>query len=305
MLMYYHILIESRETDKKGKNNSVYIESDNESLDRFEKNILIPFHKKERINIDGYFVEPGDVKRMVVKCSSISAKDWVVKKQKEFDAKNGRGGIYMIYSYRVQNALESDDFGEVINDQVLADVADKVDEKVDAGKTLKRSSAAKLKKSKRAVFIVHGHDDGLKNTVARFITDCKLDPIILHEQVNQGRTLIEKFEYHSDVGFAIILYTPCDLGAAVAELESVDGTKQLEKLKGRARQNVIFEHGYFIGRLGRENVCAIIRKGVEQPSDLSGIVYIAHDQADAWKVALMNELTASGYEIDFNVLKKH
>ena len=62
------------------------------------------------------------------------------------------------------------------------------------------------------VFIVHGQDDGLKNEVARFVDRLGLDSVILHEQVNAGDTIIEKIERNSDVGFAIVLYTPCDEG---------------------------------------------------------------------------------------------
>ena len=140
----------------------------------------------------------------------------------------------------------------------------------------------------RKVFIVHGHDEGAREAVARFLTDIDFQPIILHEQASQNRTVIEKVEHHGDVGFAVVLLTPDDVGG------SRDGEQQ-----PRARQNVILELGYFIGRLGRERVCALKRE-LEIPSDFGGVVYETFDASRGWKQALGKELSAAGYEIDWN-----
>lgn len=137
------------------------------------------------------------------------------------------------------------------------------------------------------VFIVHGHDGELKEAVARLIEKQELEPIILSEKTNEGKTIIEKIEQHSDVGAAICLFTPDDEGKEKSE----------EQLKGRARQNVVFEAGYFMGKLGRERIIIISEDGVELPSDMSGIVYTSkHD----WKVDILKELKAMGFSIDFN-----
>jgi predicted nucleotide-binding protein len=142
------------------------------------------------------------------------------------------------------------------------------------------------------VFIVHGHDNEAKLEVARFIEQLKLSPIILHERPNSGQTLIEKIETNSDVGFAVILYTPCDVGRAKTE----------EKYNERARQNVVFEHGYFIAKLGRENVCVLLKDGVEKPSDIDGVVYEPMDTSGGWKLVLARELKSAGYAVDMNLL---
>ena len=147
---------------------------------------------------------------------------------------------------------------------------------------------AKIKSNK--IFIVHGRDNEAKLSVESFLKKLDLNPIILHEQPNKGRTIIEKFEDYSEVGFAVVLLTPDDIG----------GLKGEDSLKDRARQNVIFELGYFIGRLGRENVCALY-KGVEKPSDLDGILYVSMDKVD-WKTELAIEINASGMQIDINKL---
>jgi len=148
-------------------------------------------------------------------------------------------------------------------------------------------------KRSEEIFLIHGHDDGTKETVARFITALGLKPIILHEQSNQGRTIIEKFEQHAEVGFAIALLTPDDVGALQGHNNN---------LKPRARQNVIFEFGYFIGRLGRHRVCALTKGNVDIPSDYAGVVYIPLDVSEAWKMHLVKELKAAGFAIDANLV---
>jgi predicted nucleotide-binding protein len=141
----------------------------------------------------------------------------------------------------------------------------------------------------REIFIVHGHAGEPREAVARFLERLGLKPIILHEQANQGRTVIEKFEAHAGAGFAIILLTPDDIGGPVR------GTQQ-----PRARQNVILELGYFIGRLTRARVCALKAGDLELPSDILGIVWTPFDAAGAWNIALAKELQAAGYEVDWN-----
>lgn len=141
----------------------------------------------------------------------------------------------------------------------------------------------------RKIFIVHGHDDGARETVARFLERIGLEAIILHEQANQGRTIIEKVVANSDVGFAIVLLTPDDEGCVKG------GTPE-----PRARQNVLLELGYFIGRLGRDKVCALKRGALEIPSDFAGVVWQTMDSNGGWKQALARELEAAGHSIDWN-----
>ncbi len=145
----------------------------------------------------------------------------------------------------------------------------------------------------KKIFIVHGHDEEAKYSLARFLEKLGIEVIILHEQPNQGRTIIEKFEDYSDVGFAVVLLTPDDLG----------GPKNSpEDLLPRARQNVIFELGFMIGKLGRERVCALHKGEVEIPSDFSGVLWIRMDAGGAWQLKLARELKAAGFDIDLNRL---
>lgn len=147
-----------------------------------------------------------------------------------------------------------------------------------------------LKKTlSRKVFIVHGHDDGARESVARFLERIGLEAIILHEQANQGRTVMEKVVAHGDVDFAVVLLTPDDEGC-------VKGGSPAP----RPRQNVLLELGYFIGRLGREKVCALKRGELEIPSDFAGVVWEQMDSGGGWKQSLARELQAAGHTIDWN-----
>jgi predicted nucleotide-binding protein len=143
------------------------------------------------------------------------------------------------------------------------------------------------------VFLVHGHDQAVLHEVARFLERLEQNVIILREQPNQGRTIVEKFENYADVGFAIVLLTPDDRGGPMAA--PYDGQQP------RARQNVILELGYFLGRLGRNRVCALYREGVEIPSDYSGVLYVKLDDAGAWRLALAKEMKAAELPVDMNL----
>lgn len=146
----------------------------------------------------------------------------------------------------------------------------------------------------RKVFIVHGHNDTLKTSVARLLEKVNLEPVILHEQPNLGRTIIEKFLDYSDVAFAVILLTGDDRGGPAQDPP--------EEYKLRARQNVILELGYFIRALGRKRVAAIYQRDVEIPSDYSGVLFIPHDESGIWQLRLAKEIRASGIKVDLNKL---
>ncbi len=139
------------------------------------------------------------------------------------------------------------------------------------------------------VFIVHGQDNAAREEVARFLAKADLKPIVLHEQASGGRTVIEKLEHYSDVGFAVVLLTPDDVGGGLAGKEP----------KRRARGNVIAELFYFIGKLGRNRVCALKKGDLEIPSDIGGVVYVPMDDAGGWKQSLLRELGEAGDPINW------
>ena len=151
-------------------------------------------------------------------------------------------------------------------------------------------SVAEYRLDKTKVFIVHGRDNQSKLSAARFVEKLGLTAVILHEQANGGKTIIEKIEENTNVGFALVLYTPCDVG----------GLANDQNQESRARQNVVFEHGYLVAKLGRNNVCALVKGTVEVPSDISGVVYVPLDEGNAWHIAVAKELRNAGYSIDLN-----
>jgi predicted nucleotide-binding protein len=143
----------------------------------------------------------------------------------------------------------------------------------------------------KRVFIVHGHDDGAKDAVARFLQKLDLQPVVLHEQPNKGRTIIEKFEDHSAVAFAVVLFTPDDVGHPAGYPDAA---------RPRARQNVLLELGFFMHAIGRDRVCVLYKVGVEIPSDYAGVLYHELDKAGAWQVQLAKEMKAVGLPVDMN-----
>lgn len=159
----------------------------------------------------------------------------------------------------------------------------------------RESSENKSTTLSNKVFVVHGHDHGVKTDVEKFLDEIGLEPVVLHREPDEGQTIIEKFEKHSDVGFAFILLTPDEIAYTVDQEEVKDNERKKEC---RARPNVIFEFGYFVGKLGRNRVCCLHKGDVTLPSDLSGLVYKQIEaNVEAKGFAIIKELKAAGYEI--------
>lgn len=141
--------------------------------------------------------------------------------------------------------------------------------------------------STQKIFVVHGRNEYYRQRVVNLLREWGCIPITLREQPNIGRTLIEKFEEHANADYAVVLLTADDKGALATERNHLP----------RPRQNVVFEMGYFIGRMTRERVCALYQEGVELPSDLAGIVYVPLDSNDQWQQVLLDELRAVGFDL--------
>ena len=146
------------------------------------------------------------------------------------------------------------------------------------------------------VFIIHGRDDGARSDVALFVRDLGLNEIILDRQPNDGLiAILDKFEREAkNADFAIVLLTPDDVGALRDEAD--------DRLKPRSRQNVIFELGYFMGKLGRKKVCLLIKGELENPSDLNGILYVPMDNSNGWQLKLGVEMQQAELPVDLNKL---
>lgn len=186
--------------------------------------------------------------------------------------------------YRTHWAIKSCDLFQILDNYKISD-ADEDMPPVDMPQNKPADKGLEFNMSQ--VFIVHGHDEHAKNDAKKYVESRGLEPIILHLQASGGRTIIEKIDNYSNVGFAIVLYTECDTGAKRNTLG----------FKWRARQNVVFEHGYLIAKLKRERVAALVKGDIEKPTDISGIIYIEMDAANNWESELDTELQNVNYEI--------
>ena len=248
---------------------------DNTDLSEIKEEVILPYLKEEPFIFDGYSLDKTKIKRILIKESDWSSEEYA---DREWEKRSPESRKY-IYP---ENIVWENEYTTDITKSIFKECK---------GLLLKTTSKPKTSMDKSKVFIVHGHDNAAKESVARFVEKIGLEAIILHEQASSGNTIIEKIEANSNVGFAIVLYTPCDEGRPKGEEN---------QLKPRARQNVIFEHGYLIGKIGRKNVSALVKGDVETPNDISGVVYIKMDEADSWKYAVGKEMKACGYDVDLN-----
>lgn len=185
------------------------------------------------------------------------------------------------------------DLRENVSDQIhrLESIRDRL-ELIPVEEGIQQRAAPVARQHTNRAFIVHGHDEGVREAVARFIEQLGIDAIVLHEQPTEGRTIVEKIEHYADVDFAIVLLTPDDVGAGKAEATT--------RMQDRARQNVVLELGYFIGKLGRKHVCALYKGPLEMPSDFFGVGYVGFDASGGWRLKLARELRSAGFNVDMN-----
>ena len=283
--MYYQVVIEATEKVGKVGRNKQYFELDKTNLSEIEERVVKPFLRKEDFQFNGYFLKYSEIRRIAVKETSNTA-----QALSDYENRQMPSGVIMFVS---SNDIVS--YERHAKDITTA-VFDKAKESLDVLKQTTKiatllsheSKAVSIDPSK--IFIVHGRDDFAKVATARFVEKIGFSAIILHEQASAGKTIIEKIEEHTNVGFAIVLYTPCDFGGLAGQ----------RKFMPRARQNVVFEHGYLIAKLGRQNVCALVKGDTEMPNDISGIVYIPFDDHGAWQTAVAKEMRKAGCAIDMN-----
>ena len=272
--MYYSVLIEISEGTGKNKKIFPITLIDQPNLDKIKTEIVTPYLNEEEFIMDGYCLRKSEISRIKIVSSEQSITELIDMEYATLEA----GVIRIINNSSI-----------ISHSKYVTDITNKIRSEVkeELKETKKQSSKTEPKFNNRKVFIVHGHDDKLRLEVKAFIYDLGLEAVVLGDQANNGKTIIEKIEEYTDVGYGIVLYTPCDRG----------GTKDAsyEEMKFRARQNVIFEHGYLIGKLGRDCVCALVDGDIEYPSDINGIVYISYQSN--WKYEIIKELKSIGYKI--------
>ena len=283
-MMFYHVLVENNDQDKDGKNIQ-YHQLDIDDREKVLEKFAVRYLKGQPLRVDGYLID--NACRFVVTQSELNTEAIRKFKQDVLDRKQESLHIYSFFRYSREIVSRDEQYTKDITDEILEEAQNSLN-----------TAISELKKeipiySNHKVFIVHGRDTLLRTQVENVLRALGLEPIILQEQANIGKTIIEKIEECTDVGFGIVLYTPCDEG----RLKSEDG-----ELKPRARQNVVLEHGYLMAKLGRERVCCLVSKNVEFPSDIQGIGYIPANDIDQWKYKIAKELKAAGFDIDMNKL---
>jgi predicted nucleotide-binding protein len=270
---------------QQAEDNKEIFEFDMEDFGKVKSEIIHPYLSDDPFYFDGYLLSRNKIKRILVKKTEITIGQLVSHRNDRIPA-----GVIMFYTSQAvfKGGYGVDDITKKIISECKLEVSSVsiLDKTVNEKNMSQTNGGDKIK-----VFIVHGHDTSVKSEVARFIEKIGFEAVILHEQANEGKTIIEKIEHYSDVGFGVVLYTPCDVGAS---------SKDKKDLNFRARQNVVFEHGFLIGKIGRSNVCALVKGDIEKPNDVSGVVYIDFDGGEAWKYRLAKEMRTSGYEVDLN-----
>ena len=251
--MYFHVRISQK--SKKTHDETKVDLSEEELNERYIK----PYKQGLPIIINGKTITPDDIERIRISRSEQPSQYFI----KIIEAEDRNNPVIFI--------------GGSSSEWKAADRAkDITDERIIGPPGYSKNEAAAHSKgedeemSTTKIFVVHGHDQALKNDTEIFLRDVGLEPIILHRQPDKGLTIIEKFEEYSDVNYALILLTPDDIGYAISEQEKKEEDRTINF---RARQNVIFELGYFIGKLGRSNVFYVFKEGVEIPSDITGLIY--------------------------------
>lgn len=268
---YYHVKITL-------KSNTIMDElkldlNINELNDRF----ITPYESGNTIMMDGKPIEPSDIERFKINRTKVPSSQLLPKIRSERKH----------YGLPISNEFYVTREGENVTDIFIRGPP--------GYKNTAKNAETKDDKSfssSNQIFIVHGHDEEMKLNVARVIDKLGLEAIILHERANEGMTsIIEKLEKHSyDASFAIILLSLDDKGCTVDSFP--------DSAKFRARQNVILELGYFIGKLGRKRIAVLYKKSndFEFPSDISGVLYVPYD--GNWQLELVRELRSYGYEVD-------
>ena len=248
---------------------------------QLEKEIIEPYQSGKIFRFDDISFKPSEVADFLIKATPSTVSEVFVGYHEEF--------VY----------------GTDVTDQFLK-------------KRKEKETIEETKSVSKDVFIVHGRDHVPMKELKTMLYDFGLNPIVLHEEASGGLTLPEKLERHAkDVGYAFVILTPEDVGGHRDEIRHKLGgdtpflsrsvtllggkvTDQvLDLFEPRARQNVIFEMGYFWGLLERKRVCCLLKGNVEKPSDIEGIVYVHFkDSVREVKGMIVKELAEAGYNMD-------
>lgn len=291
--MYYHVILDLDDKFYKRRPEQVEIKSDLLDLNELKAKYIEPYEIGNPILMNGRTIPVDHIKRLRIFQSEISAKILKQEEEARREAEDRNSDVIVVGFYF--NDLKS----AILKEKEMTD------DLVKYAKGTKKQGVKQTNESEKItptkVFIVHGRDDALIHEVQNFLYKLSLEGIVLNQHLNQGRTIIQKLldlALDPQVGFGIVLYTPDDLGQISRELE------QNSEMTARARQNVIFEHGLLVGKLGMSKVIALKKSDqfLEMPNDLSGVIYEQYDSSGSWQYRIAKEMKAQGYNIDLNKL---
>jgi Predicted nucleotide-binding protein containing TIR -like domain len=280
---YYHVIIEKKPEGKNDKPFSIYL-YDLQKADLVQS-IIKPYEEKKPFIADGYNLSSDSINRLKI-----------IKTDSSMDDVYGRvcdsystSGIAFLCGR--DSVLRGSGYGMI---DVTLDLINEVKETMAKNQEIKNTIASS--DSSKYVFVVHGHNEGRLAEVENFIRTLGFEPIVLFKEADAGQTIIEKIEsYSSKACYAIVLYTKCDVGYL---------GDHKDEAKPRARQNVVFEHGYLMAKLGRKRICALVDgDDIETPSDINGILYQKFDSEGMWRYRIAKNMTAGGISVDMNSIK--
>ena len=235
---------------------------------------IIPYEQGNHIMINGVYISLENLDRITILQTKENSKS-VIKRQ---------GETYL--------DIPSCNFTQIMTQS--KDITDEIIKGPPGYKKSRTKENRSIMQSDR-VFVVHGRDQALKNSLEIFLKEIGLTPIVLHRKPDEGLTILEKFEKYSNVGYAFVLLTPDDIGYP----EEKHQEKENSEIERRARQNVIFEFGYFVGKLGRNRVCCVYREGTTLPTDVSGLLYKkVRGSIEEVGYSIIKELTRAGYKLN-------
>lgn len=270
--MFYHLIIEKYGPNRGTGISTLYL------FDLSEKDVKAkycsPYLNGEQFRVNGYVLTNENILRFQVK----ETKD---KAQSIADKETSKIPPNVLILYTREDIVNDDRLSKDVTNAFLSDTSLPEDDENRDGSV------------KKSVFIVHGRDHSKVPEIENFVRSIGYEPIVLFKEIDMGDTIIEKIEKNVDKScYGIVLYTGCDMGYPLG--------KAKEK-KPRARQNVVFEHGYLIGKFGRKCVCALVddKRKIELPGDLAGVVYTKYDEAGAWKYEIAKNMKAVGMKFDF------
>jgi len=274
--MYYQILIETTEKVDESDANKQYFELDRSSLDDIEANIVLPYLRKEEFIFSGKSLKFKEIKRILIKETTKTTHELSLQESSRVPDSTIPVSAIDILNYKEHvKDITTTVFNKALS-VVLAKKTTVIPTPTPAQSETSSSSHAK-------VLLVHGRDHFARDAVVKFLEKLGISTILIHEQIRGGKNIVEKIEENLNIGFAIILYTPTGL-----------------EPKPRAHQNIAFEHGYLIAKLGRRKVSALVKGNTEIPNNIHGVIYTPMDALDSWQLAMTHEMIRAGYNLDIS-----